>query len=44
VTDRFHIGRALVGALTGLLPIRQGLRYQASLGVVVKSPYPCKPG
>jgi len=34
--DRFQIGRALDGALARLLPIRDGLRHQACLGIVMR--------
>ena len=35
MTDRFHIGRTLHGALSCLLPVGNGLRDEASLGVVM---------
>jgi hypothetical protein len=35
-THRFHVGRALDSALPRPLPVRDGLRHQACLGVVMR--------
>jgi hypothetical protein len=39
VHERFHIGRALNSALTGLLPVRNGLCSATCLGVVMRQQF-----